>query len=176
MSEISKEQIEEWKAEYTDLYQLTSGDGKTCIIFDPTAKFSVMKMIAAVTPKGQAAVTEAILNNCWLGGDEILRTSEEYQNELDEQIDEIFDIPNYQIKEEANHAVITTGGVSVKVRYPERSDIKDAEKRNKQRKPFDTNIYLLEDLSLEKDLTEIRKTSTISPRNGNKQMHSFFII
>jgi autonomous glycyl radical cofactor GrcA len=160
MTKISKEQIAAWKEEYKDIYQLSSADGKVGYVFDPTAKFSVMKMIAAVTPNGQTAVTDAILNNCWLGGDEEIRTIQAYKNELDDQIDEIFNIPDYEIKEEPTHAVITSCGVSVKVRYPERTDLKDAEKRNKLHKPFDTNIYLLEALAMD-DLTEIKKNNRV---------------
>ncbi|WP_420582088.1 hypothetical protein [Reichenbachiella sp.] len=159
MSKITKEQIAEWKEKYTDIYQLEA-DGKVGYIFDPTSKLSVMKMIASNFSKGsKSVVTESILNNCWLGGDEELKTSDECRNGLDSQIDELINMPEFEIINNSDHAVIQVENTVLKVKYAERADLKYAEHKNRQNKPFDTAIHLLDRLcTTVADLKAIKET------------------
>ncbi len=157
---IQKAQIEEWKEKHGTVYQLESG-GKVGFIFDPSTKLSVMKMVVSSFMKGRrSTATESILNNCWLGGDEELKKEEVYRNALDEQIDELIDIPEYEIENKKDHALIIVKGRSLKVKYASRGDLKYAEQRNKQNKPFDENVYLLDRISLE-DLAEIKQDTQL---------------
>ena len=149
MAKVTKAEIQAWKEQYAQIYEVES-DGKVGYIFDPTCKLSVMKMITTAAQKGgSVTMTEAVLNNCWLGGDEEIRKDDSHILGLVEQIDELIDIPEYGIEFNGDHAVVTVLGKSCKLRLAQRGDIKYAEGRNKKNDPFATSIYLLERLAID---------------------------
>jgi len=149
MAKVTKAEIQAWKEQYAQIYEIES-DGKVGYIFDPTCKLSVMKMIAASAQSGgRVVIVESILNNCWLGGDEELRKDEAHIFGLMDDLDELIDLPEYDIDFKKDHAVVTVLGKSCRLRLATRADIKYAEKRNKKNQPFTSSEYLIERLAMD---------------------------
>lgn len=157
----TQKQIEEWKAKYGTVYQLQSEDGKTCYIFDPISKLIIVKAITAAALKGTFEFVEALLNNCWIDGDESIKTDDRIKAGLHDQVKDIIDIPGYQVNFSGGKATISIEGQTITVRMASRQEIKYAEDRNKGNKPFDTQIYLLEKIADPKELDEWKKNTRL---------------
>lgn len=67
------EQIEKWKKEHGDIFKVEVG-GSVCYLKKPDRK--TMSLVATLqnTP---VRANEAMLQNCWLGGDESIKTDDE---------------------------------------------------------------------------------------------------
>ena len=158
MSKVTKKDIQAWKEKYANIYEIES-DGKIGYIFDPTSDLRIMKMVVSSAKKGgNIEMTEAVINNCWLGGDEVLRTDEQYLLGITNQMDDLIDLPDYEVKYHANHAIVTIDQKSCKLKLPTRGDIKYAENRNKKDKPFDTSIHLISRIAVD-GVEEIQKNT-----------------
>lgn len=144
---VTQEQIAAWKEKYPICYELTNEDESLKgYIFDPSCNLAVIKMVADAALRGsQSTMVDAILNNCWLGGDEALRTDPRYKQGIDELVVDLIEMPSFTITRAADHALVTLPGYAepVKLRLATRKDIAWAERRNKDQVPFDTAIYLL---------------------------------
>lgn len=156
MKKPTKEQIAEWKKKYSSLFILSS-EGRECIIFSPFDDIKAMKMaFAALGSDDQLTFVDAILNNCFLWGDESLKQDDAFKMSIAEQIEEIVNVPEYEIEKAGNILHIHIEGKTFKVRPFTRVDIKEAQKRSKMRKPFETNEVLLK-RTAQDDLTEVMK-------------------
>jgi hypothetical protein len=87
-TEITKTQIEQWKKQYGGVYQYTSGELK-CFLKRPDRKILAFVRETNDTPM---KFNEALINNCWLSGDEELRTDDKYFLGLSAKIDEIIEV------------------------------------------------------------------------------------
>jgi hypothetical protein len=156
MSKPTKEQVAEWRKKYSSAHSLSS-EGKECIIFSPFDDIRVMKMaFASLMGEDKIAFVDAIINNCFLWGDESVKTDDQFKAGVYEDLNDIVNIPEFDLNKEGDNYLITVEGKSCKVKGATRQDLKWAEKRNKQQKPFETNIYLVERLALE-GVDEFRK-------------------
>lgn len=67
-------EIAVWKREHGEVYQVTV-DGSTCYLKKPDR--TTLKMVAAVGGSDPVRANEVLLENCWLGGDESVKTDDE---------------------------------------------------------------------------------------------------
>lgn len=147
MKQPTQIQIEEWKKKYSSAHQLTS-EGKECVIFSPFDDIRVLKQaFSALMGNDKIAFVDAILNNCFLWGDESVKTDDLIKADLYDQINELVEIPEYTLTKEGSDYIVTVSGKSCKIKAASREDMKWAEKRNKQQKPFDTSIFLVDRLA-----------------------------
>ena len=71
---VTPEQIEEWKKQHGDVFQLDV-DGHTCFLKKPSRK--VISMATTIGQNDPVKFSELMMNNCWLAGEEIIRTDDE---------------------------------------------------------------------------------------------------
>lgn len=71
--EISKQQIENWKKEHGDVFQLNIED-KTAYLKKPDRK--TLSYATSVASKDPMKFNEIMLNGCWLGGDAEIKTDD----------------------------------------------------------------------------------------------------
>lgn len=162
MNKVTEAKIEAWKGKYDVIYELESG-GKKGYIFDPICDFNVMKMVASAAQKGIQGMIDAVLNSCWLGGDEALKTQDAYRLGLSEEIADLIEMPEYKVETHGDHALVQLPkGEPVKLRLATRGDVKFAESRNKENKPFQTAVYLLDRIADDPNvIAEIRKDNRL---------------
>ena len=89
------EQIAEWKKKHGDVFELTVED-KTCILRKPTVKD--LSAATAVGQKDPFAFNRIILTNCWLAGDEEIKTNDDYFLAVSGKLGEIIEIKEAEIK------------------------------------------------------------------------------
>ena len=70
---ITKEQIEEWKKQYNDIYVLNIEDKKAYL---RTPDRQTLSCASTLSTKDPLKFNEVVLNNCWLGGDEEIKTDD----------------------------------------------------------------------------------------------------
>ncbi len=68
-----EQKIKEWKAKYGDVFRIDI-DGKTCYLKHPSRKALGYASIAG--KNDPLKFNEVILNDCWLGGDEEIKTDD----------------------------------------------------------------------------------------------------
>jgi hypothetical protein len=144
----TEDQIQQWKEKHGTIYELQA-DGVVCYVYDPASNLIKWKAAVAARRKSLGHLVDCILNNCWLGGDEQFKSDESLKLGIEEQIDEMIDIPEYEIEQLKNgNTLIKVGAVECEVRKATRMDIRYAEDRNKDNRPLDTQIYLLERIAV----------------------------
>lgn len=67
--EITQEQIAAWKKQFGDIFKIEV-DGKICILHKPDRK----ALAYAMSEKNQIRQIEILLANCWIEGDEEIKT------------------------------------------------------------------------------------------------------
>lgn len=73
--EFTKERIEELKAKHGELHLLRVED-KSCILKSPSRK--VLSYASGVATKDPMKFNEIILKDCWVDGDEEIKTDDSY--------------------------------------------------------------------------------------------------
>ncbi|WP_289013540.1 hypothetical protein [uncultured Capnocytophaga sp.] len=71
--EVTKEQIKQWKAKYKEVFVLRVDDKVAYLRTPDRATLSYASTLATKDPM---KFNEAILTNCWLGGDEEIKTDD----------------------------------------------------------------------------------------------------
>ena len=71
---ITKEQIQEWKKQYKDIFVISVED-KNVYLRTPDRK--TLSYASTLATKDPLKFNEVILDNCWLGGDEEIKTNDE---------------------------------------------------------------------------------------------------
>ena len=90
-----EQKISEWKAKHGDVFQVEV-EGRVAYLKRPDRK---VLGAAAVTGKNDPMkYNEVILNNCWLEGDEEIRTNDAMFLGVSAQLDEIIEIKEATIK------------------------------------------------------------------------------
>lgn len=153
----TQEQIQEWKKKHHSVFALES-DEKTCYIFSPIENLSILKAFMNGLAKGSFECVDVLITNCWLGGDEEMKTDDRIKMSLVDQVRDFVEFPDHEVEFDDNSktATITVEGKPCKVRLATRQDIRYAEDRNKAGKPLDTQMYLLERIAID-DLADWRK-------------------
>ncbi len=70
---ITKETIQEWKKKYGTIHKL-SVDDKVAYLKTPDRK--TLSYATSIATKDPLKFNEVLLNNCWLGGDEEIKTDD----------------------------------------------------------------------------------------------------
>lgn len=70
--EITQKTIEQWKAQHGKIFQIKVGD-KVCYLKQPSRKALSYAAVSAQTDP--LKYNEVILNDCWLAGDEEIKTN-----------------------------------------------------------------------------------------------------
>ena len=70
---ITKEQIQEWKKQYKDIFVISVEDKKAYLRKPDRNTLSYASTLATKDP---LKFNEVVLNNCWLGGDEEIKTDD----------------------------------------------------------------------------------------------------
>jgi len=95
MKKITKEQIELWKKKHGKVFEIKVED-KHCFLKKPDRQTLSFAMTMAQTdPLG---FTEAILENCWLGGDEAIKTEDSLFLAASAKIDGILEVKQAELK------------------------------------------------------------------------------
>lgn len=70
---ITKEQIQEWKQQYKDIFVISVEDKK---VYLRTPDRKTLSYASTLATKDPLRFNEVILENCWLGGDEEIKTND----------------------------------------------------------------------------------------------------
>ena len=71
---VTKEQIQEWKQQYKDIFVISVEDKK---VYLRTPDRKTLSYASTLATKDPLRFNEVILENCWLGGDEEIKTNDE---------------------------------------------------------------------------------------------------
>lgn len=71
---VTKEQIQEWKKQYKDIFVISVEDKK---VYLRTPDRKTLSYASTLATKDPLRFNEVILENCWLGGDEEIKTNDE---------------------------------------------------------------------------------------------------
>lgn len=72
---ITQEQIQEWKQKHGQVFKIVVED-KECYLKAPDRK--VMSFATSMGANEPIKFNEMVLNQCWLGGDEEIKTNDSY--------------------------------------------------------------------------------------------------
>ena len=97
MSELkgmaTDEQISEWKNKHGDVFKVEVGDS-VCFLKKPDRK--TMSYVATLG-NNPIRANEAMLQNCWLGGDETIKTDDEKFFGVSAKLSEIIQVKEAEI-------------------------------------------------------------------------------
>jgi hypothetical protein len=97
MSELkgkaTAEQISEWKKKHSDIFKVEVGDS-VCYLKKPDRK--TMSYVATLG-NNPIRANEALLENCWLGGDESIKTDDEKFFGVSSKMDKIVEIKDAEV-------------------------------------------------------------------------------
>lgn len=71
---VQKQQIEEWKAKHGDIFRIKVLD-KECYLKKPSRK--ALGYASMAGKDNPLKFNEVLLNDCWLGGDEEIKTNDD---------------------------------------------------------------------------------------------------
>ena len=71
--DVTKEQIKQWKAKYKEVFVLRVDD---TVAYLRTPDRATLSYASTLATKDPMKFNEAILTNCWLGGDEEIKTDD----------------------------------------------------------------------------------------------------
>jgi len=150
MRKIDDKQINEWKEKYGSVYELPVED-KVAYLREPKMK-DFKRAFTTMQNNGDLAFGEEMVNLLFIGGDEEIKTNDDYFFAARKEITSFLNFEEAEItKEGKNNSIITIDGASCKVRIITRNDLKIAEKKNPSSKPFVTQEKLFEMVCVEKD-------------------------
>lgn len=94
--QVTDQNIIDWKKKHGTIFMLESEDGKVAYVRKPTRKeLSYAMTKVQSNPLGFA---EVIMQNCWLGGDEEMRTSDEHFLGVSSQLDALMEVKVVELK------------------------------------------------------------------------------
>ena len=99
---VTKEQIEEWKSKYKNIFRIECDrsdepeDFATCYLKEPTRQ--TLQVAMRYSSSDPMKMNQTILTNCWLGGDEEIKTTDKLFMSASAQLAEIFEIREARVK------------------------------------------------------------------------------
>lgn len=90
MKNLTKEQIAELKAKHGEIFKITVESGESCILRKPNRKELGYASVAG--KDNPLKFNEAILNACWLAGDEEIKKDDSLFLSVGQRIGEIITI------------------------------------------------------------------------------------
>lgn len=95
MEKLSKEQIEALKKKHGEIFEVEVGD-KICYLKRPTRK--VLSLAASQTQRDPLKYNEVVLANCWVDGDEEIKTVDAYFLGVSGVLDQLVEIKQADLK------------------------------------------------------------------------------
>ena len=95
MKEITTEQIAAWKKKYGAVYEIAV-DGKKCYLRKPDRK--TLSYASAVGTNDPLKFSEIMLNGCWLGGDEEIKTNDDLFLSVSGKLGELIETKEAELK------------------------------------------------------------------------------
>ncbi len=95
MKVVSEEQIKAWKQKYDGVFELKVED-KVCYVKSPDRKTLSYATVAG--QKDPLKFNEVLLENCWLDGDEEIKTNDSLFMSVSGQLAEIIELKEATIK------------------------------------------------------------------------------
>ncbi len=94
-TEIKQSQIDSWKKTHGEIF-CVEVDGKVGYLKRPSRK--ALGAASALSAGDNIKYNEVILNNCWLGGDEEIRTNDSYFLGVSQTLAELIDVKHATLK------------------------------------------------------------------------------
>ena len=91
----TEQQITQWKAQYKDIYQIEV-DCSVCYLKKPDR--ATMKAITSIGMTDPIRSNEVLLENCWLGGDENIKTDDEKFFGVSAKLADILEMKQAELK------------------------------------------------------------------------------
>jgi hypothetical protein len=92
---VTKEQIGEWKAKYGDVYRIKI-DNKECYLKKPSRK--ALGYASMAGKDNPLKFNEVLLNDCWLGGDEEIKTNDDLFLSASAKISELIEVKEAELE------------------------------------------------------------------------------
>ncbi len=93
--QATEEKIAQWKALYRDIYEIEV-DGSVCYLKKPDR--ATMKAVASVGTGDPIRANEILLENCWLGGDDNIKTDDDKFFGVSSQLANLIEIKQAELK------------------------------------------------------------------------------
>ena len=96
---VTKEQINQWKVKYGEVFLLQSGEGedlRECYVHSPSRQ-----TISAATPYADTnpmKFAEIILDGCWIVGDEDIKTDDKLFMGITKQLGALIQVKEFTLK------------------------------------------------------------------------------
>jgi len=97
--EATKEQIAEWKAKYGTISKITvkaDGGNKVCYLRNPSRK--ALGYASMAGKDNPLKFNEVVLNDCWLAGDEEIRTNDTLFLSVSGKIAELIEVKEAELE------------------------------------------------------------------------------
>jgi len=95
MFTATEEQVKQWKSTYGDVFEVTVED-KRCYLRKPDRK--VLGLATSMGQRNPMKFNEVVLHNCWLGGDDDIKTNDDYFLAVSSRLESIIQIKDAEIK------------------------------------------------------------------------------
>ena len=95
IEKTTEEKIAEWKNKYGDVFQVEVG-GKNCFLHKPDRK--TLSAAAVIGANDPLKYNEILLKNCWIEGDEEIKTNDELFLGVSGKLGEIVKVAEASIK------------------------------------------------------------------------------
>ncbi len=95
VGQATPKQIEAWKKQYGDIFAVTV-DGGICYLKKPSRK--ALGYASFASKNNPLNFNEVILNDCWLGGDESIRTEDSKFLGISGAIAQLIEVKEAEIK------------------------------------------------------------------------------
>lgn len=97
MKKATPEQIEEWKKEHVDVYELKAPKAdKICYLRKPTRK--ELSYATAASTTDPLKFNDSILKSCWLYGDEEIKTNDTLFLGICPQLDKVCEFEIFELE------------------------------------------------------------------------------
>lgn len=147
---VSEEQIKDWKEQYGSVFMLPVDD-KVAYLRAPKM-LDFKRAFSALTDDGDIAFSEEMLNALWLDGDKEILNDDEYFSPARKTLKKLLEFDDAIILPLKNNtSQINIGEYSCLVRVITREDIRTAERKNPNQKPFVTQEKLFNAICIKKD-------------------------
>jgi hypothetical protein len=94
-TDLTPEEIEGYKKEYGDIFQIDVED-KKCFLHKPTRQ--ILDAALEASTKKNSKFNETIMRNCWLAGDKIIMEDDEYFMGASKVLDEVITFKSAELK------------------------------------------------------------------------------
>lgn len=95
VSEVTPEIIEEWKKQFGSVFQVDV-DGHIAYLKKPDRK--TISMATTIGGKDPIKFSELMLNNCWLAGDDVIKTDDELFLAVAGKLAELIELKEAELK------------------------------------------------------------------------------